>query len=143
MKNDPHVVDVAIGRAIRKRRLLNGVSQSGLGEQIGVTFQQIQKYEKGTNRVSASMLTEIAHALHVDVRSFFDAVDALGNNGPFRDMSANAAEVHVTRETVSLNQAFAQISDPRLRRKIVDFVRAAAGATTENEHFQNAAKRPA
>lgn len=143
MKNDPHVVDVAIGRAIRKRRLINGVSQSGLGAQVGVTFQQIQKYEKGTNRVSASMLTEIAHALHVDVRSFFDAVDALGSDGPSRDMSVNAAEVHVTRETVSLNQAFAQISDPRLRRKIVDFVRAAAGATNENEHLQNAAEQPA
>ncbi|WP_183229450.1 helix-turn-helix domain-containing protein [Agrobacterium radiobacter] len=140
MKNEPHAVDVAIGQAIRKRRLLNGVSQSGLGEQIGVTFQQVQKYEKGTNRVSASMLTEIAHALHVDVRSFFDAVDALGSNGPFRDMSVRTAEVPVTRETVSLNQAFVRISDPGLRRKIVDFVRAAAGATDENEHLQNAAE---
>ncbi|MFK4260040.1 helix-turn-helix domain-containing protein [Agrobacterium tumefaciens] len=127
MKNEPHAVDVAVGRAIRKRRSINGVSQSDLGARIGVTFQQIQKYEKGTNRVSASMLMEIAGALHVDVRSFFDGIDAEGGKPPHHHGSGVPAELPVTRENVALNQAFDRITDPRLRRKIVDLVRAVAG----------------
>lgn len=70
MKHQPNATDIEIGKAIRKTRLLSRLSQSDLGAGIGVSFQQVQKYEKGTNRVSASMLTDIARVLHVDVRSF-------------------------------------------------------------------------
>jgi transcriptional regulator with XRE-family HTH domain len=140
MKNQPHAVDIEIGRAIRKRRLLNGVSQSDLGAGIGVTFQQVQKYEKGTNRVSASMLTEIARVLHVDVRSFFDAVEAQDRKEAVDDMRPE--NLRVTRETVSLTEAFLQISDARLRRKILDLVRIVAGAGSKNdeEGLQDAAE---
>ncbi|MCV9947456.1 helix-turn-helix domain-containing protein [Rhizobium sp. BT-175] len=66
MSQTPHEVDVIVGRAIRTKRALRGISQAELGQRVGVTFQQIQKYEKGTNRVSASKLYEIACALKVD-----------------------------------------------------------------------------
>nr|WP_107676195.1 helix-turn-helix transcriptional regulator [Agrobacterium sp. LAD9] len=112
MKHEPHAVDVAVGRAIRKRRLINGISQSDLGAHIGVTFQQVQKYEKGANRVSASMLVVIARALHVDVRSFFDGIEAEDPKVPFRLANSAQVEFPVTRENVSLNQAFARITDP-------------------------------
>ncbi|ACM39284.1 transcriptional regulator Cro/CI family (plasmid) [Allorhizobium ampelinum S4] len=132
MKDEPHAVDVAVGRAIRKRRMINGVSQSDLGARIGVTFQQVQKYEKGTNRVSASMLMEIACALHVDVRSFFDGIDAPSGKEPLHH-TATPAAFSITRETVALNQAFAQINDALLRRKIVDLVRAVASSSSTSE----------
>lgn len=140
MKNQPHPVDIEIGRAIRKRRLLNGVSQSDLGAGIGVTFQQVQKYEKGTNRVSASMLTEIARVLHVDVRSFFDGIEAQDRNKPVHDV--NPADLRVTRETASLTEAFLQIGHAPLRRKILDLVRALAVSSTigDNEQLPEAAE---
>lgn len=77
MKEEPHSVDVHVGKTIRIQRLLRKVSQTELGDRVGVTFQQIQKYEKGSNRVSASMLVEIAGALKVDVRTFFDDLSTL------------------------------------------------------------------
>lgn len=140
MKHQPHAVDIAIGKAIRKRRLLNGVSQSDLGAGIGVTFQQVQKYEKGTNRVSASMLTEIARVLHVDVRSFFDSIEAQDGKEIVNDMKPE--NLRVTRETVSLTEAFLQISDARIRRKILDLVRGVAGSNSisNDEHLQDAAE---
>jgi len=134
MKNHPHAVDIAVGKAIRRRRLLNGVSQSDLGAGIGVTFQQVQKYEKGTNRVSVSMLTEIARVLHVDVRSFFDSVEAQDHNKPLHGV--NSADPGFPRETASLTEAFLQIRCTRLRRKILNLVRALAATSTINENEQ-------
>ena len=90
MKEGPHAVDVHVGKTIRIKRLMRKVSQTELGDRVGVTFQQIQKYEKGSNRVSASMLVEIAGALDVDVRSFFEDVNP---------NSANAKELYVIRKS--------------------------------------------
>lgn len=72
-----HPIDVLVGTKVRHFRTLRGMSQETLGETVGVTFQQVQKYEKGSNRISASRLVQIANALGIDVRLFFDGVDTV------------------------------------------------------------------
>ncbi|GGD72237.1 MULTISPECIES: helix-turn-helix domain-containing protein [Rhizobium] len=123
MKEEPHSVDVHVGKTIRIQRLLRKVSQTELGDRVGVTFQQIQKYEKGSNRVSASMLVEIAGALKVDVRTFFDdlSTPATANDNP-----APSEEFVISREGVLLNAAFFSIKNEALRKKILKLVQAIA-----------------
>lgn len=127
----PHKVDVAVGRTIRIRRQMAKLSQNELGKRIGVTFQQVQKYENGRNRVSASMLVEIAFALQIDVRSLFDGVpDPKGDepNGDFVNLPGISP---ATRDMVQLNQAFAEINNAGLRRKLLDLVKTIAWSQTE------------
>jgi transcriptional regulator with XRE-family HTH domain len=123
MKVEPHSVDVHVGKTIRIQRLLRKVSQTELGDRVGVTFQQIQKYEKGSNRVSASMLVEIAGALKVDVRTFFDD---LSNPDTANDNPAPSEEFVISREGVLLNAAFFSIKNEPLRKKILKLVQAIA-----------------
>lgn len=124
MKEEPHAVDVHVGKTIRIQRLLRKVSQTELGDRVGVTFQQIQKYEKGSNRVSASMLVEIAGALSVDVRTFFDDLTAAAANA--NDNPAPSEEFIISREGVQLNAAFFSIKNEQLRKKILKLVQAIA-----------------
>jgi len=124
MKEEPHSVDVHVGKTIRIQRLLRKVSQTELGDRVGVTFQQIQKYEKGSNRVSASMLVEIAGALSVDVRTFFDDLTAAAANA--NDNPAPSEEFVISREGVQLNAAFFSIKNEQLRKKILKLVQAIA-----------------
>ncbi|EJJ31577.1 helix-turn-helix domain-containing protein [Rhizobium sp. CF142] len=124
MKEEPHSVDVHVGKTIRIQRLLRKVSQTELGDRVGVTFQQIQKYEKGSNRVSASMLVEIAGALSVDVRTFFDDLTAPAANA--NDNPAPSEEFIISREGVQLNAAFFSIKNEQLRKKILKLVQAIA-----------------
>ena len=124
MKEEPHSVDVHVGKTIRIQRLLRKVSQTELGDRVGVTFQQIQKYEKGSNRVSASMLVEIAGALSVDVRTFFDDLTAPAANA--NDNPAPSEEFVISREGVLLNAAFFSIKNEALRKKILKLVQAIA-----------------
>ncbi|HEV3184428.1 MAG TPA: helix-turn-helix transcriptional regulator [Xanthobacteraceae bacterium] len=118
------MIDVEVGQRIRIQRLAAGLSQSELAERIGVTFQQVQKYEKGTNRVGAGRLTKIARVLNVPVGSFFDGRDQIeqvtqqGMESPLAAM----AQPYAYR----LMRAYAAISDPDLRLTIVDFVERAA-----------------
>jgi transcriptional regulator with XRE-family HTH domain len=123
MKEEPHAVDVHVGKTIRIQRLLRKVSQTELGDRVGVTFQQIQKYEKGSNRVSASMLVEIAGALKVDVRTFFDD---LSTPDTANDNPAPSEEFVISREGVLLNAAFFSIKNEPLRKKILKLVQAIA-----------------
>ncbi|WP_025660606.1 helix-turn-helix transcriptional regulator [Rhizobium sp. IBUN] len=123
MKEGPHAVDVHVGKTIRIKRLMRKVSQTELGDRVGVTFQQIQKYEKGSNRVSASMLVEIAGALDVDVRSFFEDVNPNSAN----DNPTPSEEFVVSRDGVLLNAAFLSIKNEQVRKKIVKLVQAIAG----------------
>ncbi len=106
MKSQPHNVDIQVGKKIRNQRMISGISQSELGDRIGVTFQQIQKYEKGANRVSASRLVEIANAMSIDVRSFFDEFDASASSN---DNQAAKDEFVVSRQGLQLNAAFLSI----------------------------------
>jgi transcriptional regulator with XRE-family HTH domain len=120
----PDLIDVEVGQRIRIQRLAAGLSQSELGERIGVTFQQVQKYEKGANRVGAGRLTKIARVLNVPVNAFFDgreAIDRVTREG-FESPLAAMAQPYAYR----LLRAYSTISDPDLRQTIVDFVERAA-----------------
>ena len=120
----PNALDVHVGNRLRLRRTSLRVSQEKLGEQVGVTFQQVQKYEKGTNRVSASQLFLIAAFLKVDVNYFFEGF----SNPGFSEAGPEFLSAEYSpEEGVRLNRAFARLSDPKLRRRIIDLVEAAAG----------------
>ena len=131
-KRDPNFVDRHVGNRVRMRRLLVGMSQEKLGELLGITFQQVQKYEKGSNRVSASRLYQISRVLGVPVQFFYEELAVGGAAaGGFAERPAEsyAVEFLGSREGLELNKAFARITDPRVRRSIVDLVRAFAGDT--------------
>ena len=116
----PDLIDVEVGQRIRIQRLAAGLSQSELAERIGVTFQQVQKYEKGMNRVGAGRLTKIARVLNVAVGSFFDGrqeIEQVALQG-FDSPLAAMAQPYAYR----LLRAYATISDPDLRQTIVEFV---------------------
>ncbi|WP_309084256.1 helix-turn-helix domain-containing protein [Chelativorans sp.] len=135
-KKRPNPIDVHVGSRIRLRRNMLGVSQEKLGESLGITFQQIQKYEKGTNRVGASRLQAIASILNAPVSFFFEGApseDRPGTPGLSEEGSSYVADFLNTPEGVQLNRAFAKISDPKIRRRVLDLVKALAAdpATAE------------
>jgi transcriptional regulator with XRE-family HTH domain len=107
------------------RRLMLGMSQEKLADQLGLTFQQVQKYEKGTNRVSASRLQEVSHILDVPVEFFFEQVPELAGNGRRHSDSSSLTYVDrflATSDGLALAKAFMQIDDLALRRSIVRVV---------------------
>ena len=123
----PNPIDAHVGTRVRLRRMLLGMSQEKLGENLGITFQQIQKYEKGTNRVGASRLQAIASIFHVPVGFFFEGLpgeEAAGAKGFAEDASTSLAiEFCSSAEGLQLNRAFVRISDPKIRRRIIDLVK--------------------
>jgi transcriptional regulator with XRE-family HTH domain len=132
-KKKPNPTDIHVGSRIRLRRNMLGMSQEKLGETLGITFQQIQKYEKGTNRIGASRLQNIAAVLSVPVGFFFDGAPGPGEPGAADSKSGSyVVDFLSSSEGLQLNRAFVRISDPRVRRRIVDLVRALAGDATEN-----------
>jgi len=113
-----------------------GVSQEKLGESLGITFQQIQKYEKGTNRVGASRLQAIASILNAPVSFFFDGApsdDNTGAPGFGEESSAYVADFLNSSEGVQLNRAFVKITDPKVRRRVLDLVKALAAESTTSD----------
>jgi len=126
-KKQPNPIDVYVGSRIRMRRNILGMSQEKLGEHLGITFQQIQKYEKGTNRVGASRLQAIASILEVPPSFFFDGAPG-GQEGLMEEsQSTYMVDFLSSTEGIQLNRAFARIEDPKVRRKVIDLVRALAG----------------
>jgi transcriptional regulator with XRE-family HTH domain len=130
-------IDVHVGARVRLRRMLLGMSQEKLGEHLGLTFQQIQKYEKGINRIGASRLFDLSQVLGVPVQFFYEDL-AVGRAGASAGLGERPAESYAveflgSREGLELNKAFARISDPRVRRSIVDLVRAFAGEVAPSE----------
>jgi transcriptional regulator with XRE-family HTH domain len=117
MKRRPLSVDVLVGSKIRLRRMALKLSQEQLGKNIGLTFQQIQKYENGTNRVSASRLMAIAESLNVPVSYFFDEPKLVSN-----DIEGSNKNLKLTPELCKLINAFALIESPSQRRKILELV---------------------
>ena len=117
-------VDVYVGGRVRLRRTLLGLSQEKLADKLGITFQQVQKYENGTNRVGASRLYDIASALGVAVDFFFEGVTGktqkVAEAGPSIDTLLNS------KETVELVKAFHSIEDPSIRKKMLEMIKAVA-----------------
>jgi transcriptional regulator with XRE-family HTH domain len=133
-KKKPNPIDIHVGSRVRLRRNMLGMSQEKLGEALGITFQQIQKYEKGTNRVGASRLQAISTILNVPVSFFFeDAPGVAPLTGGMAEASSTSFVVDFlnSAEGLQLNRAFAKITDPKVRRKIIDLVKALAGAPEE------------
>ena len=114
-----------------------GLSQERLGESLGITFQQIQKYEKGTNRVGASRLQAIASILSTPVSFFFEGApeeDAEGGVGKVaEDSTPYVADFLSSSEGIQLNRAFVKISDPKIRRKVLELVKALAAEPSVTE----------
>lgn len=108
-----------------------GMSQEKLGEHLGITFQQIQKYEKGTNRIGASRLQHIATTLKVPVAFFFEDAPGTPEEAAAGFQEGKPATYVVdflsSSEGLSLNKAFVQIKDPKVRKRVVDLVKSLAG----------------
>ena len=119
---EPNPVDRHVGNRIRMRRIMLEMSQEKLGEALGLTFQQVQKYEKGTNRVGASRLQQISDVLQVPVSFFFEGRPGEGGDFDQAPSSAYVTDFLATSEGLALTRAFTRITDPKLRRSIVELV---------------------
>jgi transcriptional regulator with XRE-family HTH domain len=140
-KTQSHPVDRHVGSRVRLRRTLLGMSQEKLGEAIGLTFQQVQKYERGANRISASRLYDLSVVLDVPVSFFFDDMppaDTAGfpandPNDGFPDEISSACpqpDPMAKRETLELVRAYYQIGEPMVRKRIFELAKALANYTT-------------
>ena len=120
-KKKPNPIDIHVGSRIRLRRTMLGMSQEKLGESLGITFQQIQKYEKGTNRVGASRLQNIASILNAPGEHQTE-------QGGFAEANSSSYVVDFlsSSEGLQLNRAFVKITDPKIRRKLIDLVKSLA-----------------
>ena len=133
----PNPMDIHVGGRVRLRRMLMGMSQEKLGEHLGLTFQQVQKYEKGINRVGASRLFDLAQVLGVPIQFFYDQAPITGNGADIQPgMAERPADTYVvdflgSRDGLELNKAFVRIADPRVRRSIVELVRSVAGTDAD------------
>ena len=124
----PNPVDVHVGKRVRLRRTLLGMSQTKLGDALKLTFQQVQKYENGSNRIGASRLYQVSQILGVPVSYFFDEMDQLtavaNENAPSAASGGAPSDLVAKRETLELVRAYYRIGNPKVRRGIVDMIRA-------------------
>jgi transcriptional regulator with XRE-family HTH domain len=135
-KKAPNPIDKHVGSRVRMRRMMLGMSQEKLGDALGLTFQQVQKYEKGTNRIGASRLQQISLILQVPVAFFFEGAPHLdGDPGPVGAQDAPSpayvSDFLATSDGLSLTKSFMRIKDAKLRRRIVDLVQQIAGEDAE------------
>src|SRR6058998_944535 len=129
-KKAPNPIDKHVGSRVRMRRMMLSMSQEKLGDALGLTFQQVQKYEKGTNRIGASRLQQISHILQVPVAFFFDGAPTSDPALDSADKSVSTAflsDFLTTSEGLALTKAFVRIKEPKLRRCIVNLVEEIAG----------------
>jgi transcriptional regulator with XRE-family HTH domain len=141
----PNPVDVHVGSRVRLRRTLLGMSQEKLGDALGLTFQQVQKYERGANRVGASRLYDLSRVLEVPVSYFFEEFGDAPSGVQASEASADPYQPNpmMKRETLELVRAYLRIADPQIKRRVFDLTKALAAAypeangeaaeTTENE----------
>jgi transcriptional regulator with XRE-family HTH domain len=132
-KKAPNPTDKHVGSRVRMRRMMLSMSQEKLGDALGLTFQQVQKYEKGTNRIGASRLQQIAQILQVQVSFFFEGAPSAITIGRHEGLSEAPSPAYVsdflaTSDGLALTKAFMKIRDAKLRRRIVDLVEQIAGS---------------
>lgn len=134
----PNPIDIQVGSRVRLRRNMLGLSQEKLGEAIGLTFQQVQKYERGANRIGASRLHELSRVLDVPVSFFFDDIDPV--RAPaipegFAEPPADAFEFDPLRqrESIELIDAYFAIDDPAVRRRLFELAKALAAGAEQPE----------
>ncbi len=127
----PNPVDVHVGTRVRLRRTLLGMTQTGLGQAIGLTFQQVQKYERGVNRIGSSRLYDLARVLEVPVNFFFDEMPeaiASGSGATSRGAPDGAEmfdpDIVSKRETLELVRAYYKIENPQVRKRLFEMVKA-------------------
>ncbi len=123
----PNPIDAQVGSRVRMRRLILDLSQEKLGDALGVTFQKVQKYEKGTNRISASRLQQIANFLNVPVSFFFEATPRPSKAGSDTGTPPHVLAFITSREGLSLTRSYMKLKSPALRRAIVQLVEEIAG----------------
>ena len=119
-------IDIHVGRRLRRRRRLLGMTQQGLGEQIGIRFQQIQKYECAANRISASRLFDLSEALHVPVQYFYEG---LSDEKPANDTGALPADILTRRETMELIRVYYALEESP-RRRLLELAKAMCGTSS-------------
>ncbi|MCG6121848.1 MAG: helix-turn-helix transcriptional regulator [Microvirga sp.] len=133
VKKIPNPIDLHVGSRVRMRRMMVGMSQEKLGEALGLTFQQIQKYEKGANRIGASRLHQIATALGVQIEFFYEGAPPAGGvvsaDGFAEDPNPPyMTDFLSTADGLQLMRAFVRVRDARVRKRVVDLVEALAEA---------------
>lgn len=142
----PHPVDLHVGKQLRKQRIIMGMSQEALAGAVGITFQQVQKYERGVNRMSSSRLFEFARVLNVQVSYFFEGLEESANAANSNNQGANSnssnhganygvaesdapefvSENTYTRESLELMRCFHRLKNPQVKRRILELTRAVA-----------------
>jgi transcriptional regulator with XRE-family HTH domain len=147
-ENGPNPIDVHVGSRVRLRRMLMGISQEKLGQKIGLTFQQVQKYERGANRISAGRLFDLSLVLDVPISFFFDDLPAEAEKAalmpgaqvpdelPSRDKPSDSI---ATLETQHLVQSFSQIQDTTVRKRLMELMRSMSSNGEEAEEDASAA----
>lgn len=136
---NPNPIDIHVGSRVRLRRTLLGMSQEKLGDAIGLTFQQVQKYERGSNRIGASRLWDLSRVLDVPISFFFDdMVESVAAQSP-RMLAGIAGESTTAldtdpmarRETLELVRAYYKISDPQVRKRVFELAKAIGASAVE------------
>ncbi len=135
----PSPVDVHVGARLRVRRTLLGMNQTNIGDALGVAFQQVQKYENGRNRISASRLFDLSRLLDVPIQYFFDDMPtAVAATSPAQGGSkakkppSYEPDPMATRETLELVRAYYKISDPKIRKRLLELAKAAGAAASKD-----------
>ncbi|MDR3516930.1 MAG: helix-turn-helix transcriptional regulator [Azospirillaceae bacterium] len=134
----PHPIDIHVGARLRLRRTLLGLSQEKLGEAVGITFQQLQKYERGANRISASRLFHLSQVLDVPVGFFFEDMATGGtmidgDESHSEPTETDEFESMAKRETLELVRAYYRIADPQVRRRAFELIKALGGGDNRDD----------
>ncbi|MDE3017052.1 MAG: helix-turn-helix transcriptional regulator [Pseudomonadota bacterium] len=122
-------IDTYVGKRLRLRRTMMGLSQEAVAKAVGITFQQVQKYEKGANAMNSNRLYEFAHFMHVPVAYFFDGLEQAGGASGFAEESEQFDHNHKRvsdRESLEMMKAFKRIREQPVRKRLADLVRAIA-----------------